>query len=100
MKQTQTNDNIITYKSSPFGSTGGDTPIFYNGNGILEKIEIIDEILNHKFNTFSADTALMLGNQKLSTVNKKIVIEWQEIADYLINTKSQLTDIWKKANKK
>jgi hypothetical protein len=100
MKQTQTNDNIIRYQTTPFGSTGSDTPIFYEKNGISEKIELIDEILNHKFNTFSADTALMLGNQKLSTVNKKIVIEWQEIADYLIKTKSQLEEIWKKANNK
>lgn len=67
---------------------------------IKSKISMIEEILNHRFNTFSADTALMLGNQKLSTVNKKIVIEWQEIADYLIKTKSQLTDIWKQANNK
>ena len=48
-----------------------------------EREKIVNEIMNHKFNTIDAETALMSGNFKLSTINKKVVIDSKELIDVL-----------------
>jgi len=45
--------------------------------------QLIQEIMNHKFNTFKATTALFIGNDKLSTIKEDTVIDAQEIISYL-----------------
>lgn len=47
------------------------------------KKELVEKIMSHKFNTLVAETALMIGNTKLSTKDKKIVIDHKELIDFL-----------------
>ena len=51
----------------------------------LGREEIKNKILNYKFTTIDAETALMDGNIKLSTISKKIVIDSKELIDLLTN---------------
>ena len=48
---------------------------------LSEKAKIADRILNHRFKSFTATNALMVGNVKLSTVSESKVVLVTEVYD-------------------
>lgn len=51
------------------------------------KAKMLEEIMDYKLNTFTAQTALFDGNVKLSNVSSKIVIDYKELVEALSKLK-------------